>query len=62
MVVSIVMGVPPVLIHCPFLDGISPNKNNPAIGYPHDYGNPHVFVEEEPMVDGMMMNQQTAGI
>ena len=22
---------------------IVPNKNHPAIGYPHDYGNPQVY-------------------
>ena len=30
--------------HHPFLDGIFPNKNHPAIkGHPHDYGNPHLI-------------------
>ena len=30
--------------HPLFLSGIFPNKNQPAIGYPHDYGNPHMFI------------------
>ena len=33
------IGVPP---NHPFLDGIFPNINHPFLGYPHDYGNPHI--------------------
>ena len=27
----------------PFLDGIFPEINQPFLGYPHDYGNPHLI-------------------
>ena len=39
-VVPIFIGVPPTQSSI-FLDGISLNINHPAMGYPHDYGNPY---------------------
>ena len=30
--------------HHPFLDGIFSKKTTPIWGYPHDYGNPHIFL------------------
>ena len=29
----------------PFIDGIFHEINHPAIGYPHDYGNPHITID-----------------
>ena len=45
------MGVPPS--HHPFLDGIFHEINQPAIGYPHGYGNPF---HHEPTMNQVLMN------
>ena len=46
--VSIVMGVPPVLLHLLFM-ALS-NINHSAIGLPHDYGNLHVAKKDDSVI------------
>ena len=41
MEVSLNRGTPRSSI-CMILHGVFPNKNHPFLGYPHDYGNPHI--------------------